>query len=222
MSILCCCKHEIVPQNSLNVEHEFLKVDSITNIHVVFYNKKPLVELSTIENQSNISNDNPFLAITHQPKQSVQNSMSSFKSNSQVFADRDRVYPKKYHHLFKQFESSKFSIKVIKNSRKSCILLQRKSNKLFGEPSALNSSKILPTLFFVHGVAGNSKTWINQVNYFALKGYEIIIPDIIGHGKSTMSKTSDNYEFKRIASHLLQVFDRYCKRDNVLVGHSYG
>lgn len=77
-------------------------------------------------------------------------------------------------------------------------------------------------LFFIHGVGGSSDVWNAQINYFALKGYEIIAPDLIGHGFSCCPQNARAYHFKEIALDVEEIFDRYCKKKNVVIGHSYG
>ena len=78
------------------------------------------------------------------------------------------------------------------------------------------------TIFMLHGVGGSSDVWQAQVDYFENKGYEIIIPDLLGHGFSSAPKDSKAYTFSSLAQDILHIFDRYCKRKSVLVGHSYG
>lgn len=77
-------------------------------------------------------------------------------------------------------------------------------------------------LFFIHGVGGSSDVWQAQIDYFTDKGYEIIAPDIIGHGFSSAPRDPAAYHFKEIVEDLLSLFDMYCKKKNFVIGHSYG
>ena len=77
-------------------------------------------------------------------------------------------------------------------------------------------------LFFIHGVGGSSDIWRGQTEYFAQLGYEVIAPDLIGHGLSCTPQNKKAYHFREIAADMEEIFDTYCKRRNVLVGHSYG
>ncbi|ELU15330.1 hypothetical protein CAPTEDRAFT_83871, partial [Capitella teleta] len=77
-------------------------------------------------------------------------------------------------------------------------------------------------LFFFHGVAGSSEVWRSQIDHFGRQGYEMVIPDLIGHGMSATPQNLNAYTFDEIASDLLVLFDLLCKKRNVLVGHSYG
>ncbi|GFN78101.1 abhydrolase domain-containing protein 8 [Plakobranchus ocellatus] len=77
-------------------------------------------------------------------------------------------------------------------------------------------------IFFIHGVGGSCDIWRGQTEYFAQLGYEVIAPDLIGHGLSCAPNDQKAYHFREIAADMEELFDTYCKRRNVLVGHSYG
>ncbi|GFR75668.1 abhydrolase domain-containing protein 8 [Elysia marginata] len=77
-------------------------------------------------------------------------------------------------------------------------------------------------IFFIHGVGGSSEIWQGQTEYFAQLGYEVIAPDLIGHGLSSAPRDQRAYHFREIAADMEELFDTYCKRRNILVGHSYG
>jgi predicted alpha/beta-fold hydrolase len=88
--------------------------------------------------------------------------------------------------------------------------------------SQQNNKKSLPLLFYIHGVGGNAKIWLHQIEYFQSKGYEIIAIDLLGHGKSSCPKQLSSYQFLEMALDVLLIFDMFCKSDNVVIGHSYG
>ncbi|XP_005094356.1 uncharacterized protein LOC101852461 [Aplysia californica] len=96
------------------------------------------------------------------------------------------------------------------------------------EDGANNVDSVEPTvhkdlaLFFIHGVGGSSDIWCAQTKYFSDLGFEVILPDLIGHGFSGTPKQAKAYHFKEIAADLESLFDKYCKRKNVVIGHSYG
>ena len=77
-------------------------------------------------------------------------------------------------------------------------------------------------LFFFHGVGGSSDIWKPQLNYFSNLGYEIVAPDLIGHGLSCAPRNKSAYHFDEILTDLAAVFDKYCKKKNVIIAHSYG
>ena len=95
------------------------------------------------------------------------------------------------------------------------------TNDSTSDPEDKNYESVV-VLFFIHGVGGTVQMWEPQIEYFLSQGYEIIGMDLLGHGKSSKPRDYAAYEFKQLALDVAHVFDRFCKRRNVLVGHSYG
>jgi len=133
-------------------------------------------------------------------------------------------------------ESSKFKPKKIKDCNlnvkdgseisiiyKNKIELegQNKNENNF-ESQTQNQIKMLPLLFFIHGVGGCLKIWQKQFEYFSLKGYEIVAIDLIGHGASNHPPEAYHYQFLEMALDVLLIFDMFVKNDNIVIGHSYG
>lgn len=77
-------------------------------------------------------------------------------------------------------------------------------------------------LFFVHGVGGSLDIWGSQLDFFSRLGYEVIAPDLAGHGASTVPQIAAAYTFYALAEDLRAIFKRYARKRNILIGHSYG
>lgn len=77
-------------------------------------------------------------------------------------------------------------------------------------------------LFFVHGVGGSLDIWSSQLDFFSRLGYEVIAPDLAGHGASTAPQIAAAYTFYALAEDLRAIFKRYSRKRNILIGHSYG
>lgn len=77
-------------------------------------------------------------------------------------------------------------------------------------------------LFFVHGVGGSLDIWNSQLDFFSRLGYEVIAPDLAGHGASTAPQIAAAYTFYALAEDLRAIFKRYSRKRNILIGHSYG
>ncbi|XP_005534024.1 PREDICTED: abhydrolase domain-containing protein 8 [Pseudopodoces humilis] len=77
-------------------------------------------------------------------------------------------------------------------------------------------------LFFIHGVGGSLDIWKEQLEFFSKLGYEVVAPDLAGHGCSSAPPVAAAYTFYALAEDMRVVFKRYAKKRNILVGHSYG
>lgn len=77
-------------------------------------------------------------------------------------------------------------------------------------------------LFFIHGVGGSLDIWKEQLDFFSKLGYEVVAPDLVGHGSSAAPQIGAAYTFYALAEDMRCVFKRYGKKRNILVGHSYG
>ncbi|XP_078054750.1 protein ABHD8 [Mustelus asterias] len=77
-------------------------------------------------------------------------------------------------------------------------------------------------LFFIHGVGGSLDIWKEQLDFFSKLGYEVVAPDLAGHGSSTAPKIGAAYTFYALAEDMRAIFKRYGKKRNILIGHSYG
>ncbi|XP_051625211.1 protein ABHD8 [Manacus candei] len=77
-------------------------------------------------------------------------------------------------------------------------------------------------LFFIHGVGGSLDIWKEQLDFFTKLGYEVVAPDLAGHGCSSAPQIAAAYTFYALAEDMRAVFKRYAKKRNILIGHSYG
>ncbi|KAF7666164.1 hypothetical protein LDENG_00116360 [Lucifuga dentata] len=77
-------------------------------------------------------------------------------------------------------------------------------------------------LFFIHGVGGSLDIWGSQLDFFSGLGYEVIAPELAGHGASSAPHTAAAYTFYALAEDMRLIFKRYARKRNILVGHSYG
>ncbi|XP_053178980.1 protein ABHD8 [Scomber japonicus] len=77
-------------------------------------------------------------------------------------------------------------------------------------------------LFFIHGVGGSLDIWGSQLDFFSRLGYEVIAPDLAGHGASSAPHIAAAYTFYALAEDIRLIFKRYARKRNILIGHSYG
>ena len=79
-----------------------------------------------------------------------------------------------------------------------------------------------PVLFLLHGVGGSARVFENQRQFFAAQGFEVVIPELVGHGYSPQLDYKAAYLFDELMFDIFVIFDMFCKAQNVVVGHSYG
>jgi pimeloyl-ACP methyl ester carboxylesterase len=76
-----------------------------------------------------------------------------------------------------------------------------------------------PTLVFIHGVLNDHSVWILQTRYFAHHGFNVLAPDLPGHGKSAGEPPATVEE---AAQFVLGLLDAAGVRKTALIGHSFG
>jgi len=87
-----------------------------------------------------------------------------------------------------------------------------------------DASNELPILFFLHGVGGSADIWSSQLAFFVSQGYQVLAPDMIGHGFSSCPDKAKAYTFTKLFKDILTIFDAYVteNRKCIVFGHSYG
>ncbi|KAK9890146.1 hypothetical protein WA026_008952 [Henosepilachna vigintioctopunctata] len=83
-----------------------------------------------------------------------------------------------------------------------------------------------PLVLLLHGIGTCSDIWWIVIKSLVVKGYEIVAPDMLGHGYSSAPDKEKSYSFHNLLLQALAVFDNYVGFDEnrkcILVGHSYG
>ena len=79
----------------------------------------------------------------------------------------------------------------------------------------------LPTLVLIHGLSGSSSAWLPYERVMESK-YNIISPDLRGHGKSQKFLFYGAYTPELIADDIVALLDHLGASHCVIVGHSFG
>ncbi|KAH0828013.1 Alpha/Beta hydrolase protein [Lanmaoa asiatica] len=79
-----------------------------------------------------------------------------------------------------------------------------------------------PTLLFIHGFPSTSYDWYHQINYFQPKGYGLVVPDLLGYGR-TEPKSNNPADFLHTAvgQDLLDILDEECVKNVIAIGHDW-
>lgn len=75
-------------------------------------------------------------------------------------------------------------------------------------------------ILFIHGIGESGRCFFDA---FGMPGkYNIIVPDLLGFGKSEKVKKNPDYSFSCQMKILRELISRFDLKDIILVGHSYG
>lgn len=77
----------------------------------------------------------------------------------------------------------------------------------------------LPTLVFIHGAQNDHSVWNLQSRYFAYHGFNVIAPDLPGHGRSAGPALTS---VEAISVWLLALLDAVGVNKVAIIGHSMG
>lgn len=77
-------------------------------------------------------------------------------------------------------------------------------------------------VFYLHGNAGNLQSWFTNTEFYRRAGYDLVMPDYRGFGKSTGQISSEAQLHADAAAVWRSVAPRYAGRRVVIVGRSLG
>lgn len=77
-------------------------------------------------------------------------------------------------------------------------------------------------VFYLHGNAGNLKSWFTNTEFYRTAGYDLVMPDYRGYGKSTGRIESEAQLHADVAAVWREVAPRYAGKRIVIVGRSLG
>src|SRR5437868_4205697 len=77
-------------------------------------------------------------------------------------------------------------------------------------------------VFFLHGNAGNLQTWFTNTEFYRRAGFDLVMPDYRGFGKSSGRIESEAQLHADVAAVLRDVAPRYAGKRVVIYGRSLG
>ncbi|MGJ7916668.1 alpha/beta fold hydrolase [Massilia sp. LXY-6] len=87
------------------------------------------------------------------------------------------------------------------------------------QPGGKDFDAARPTIVFLHGAQNDHSVWALQSRYFAHHGYNVLAPDLPGHGRSGGTALTT---VEAMADWLLALLDAAGSRRALLAGHSMG
>lgn len=81
-------------------------------------------------------------------------------------------------------------------------------------------------VLLLHGIGSSADVWWSIIISLVNRGYEVVAPDLLGHGYSSAPNQAKFYTFHSLLIHAITIFDYYVSADDrtncILIGHSYG
>lgn len=80
----------------------------------------------------------------------------------------------------------------------------------------------LPALLFLHGFPATSSVWLKQAAFFAKQGFRLVIPDMLGFGKTSKPTDPEAYRPSLVCRDIIDILDGEGIEKAVVIGHDIG
>lgn len=79
-------------------------------------------------------------------------------------------------------------------------------------------------ILLIHGMGSCSALWTYLARYLSNRGFDVVAPDLLGHGLSSAPNNPTSYHFQSLVEDCLIVFDHFVRQPRrcVIIGHAYG
>jgi len=88
--------------------------------------------------------------------------------------------------------------------------------------SILSCREVKQLFFFIHGAGGRSEQWFEQIKFLQEKKINVIVPDLLGHGRSSKPVGDSLYTTLAYLYDLEHIIQKYQTARTIVVGHSMG
>ncbi|TFY71315.1 hypothetical protein EVG20_g1709 [Dentipellis fragilis] len=82
--------------------------------------------------------------------------------------------------------------------------------------------KTKPTLVLLHGFPSSAWDWQHVVAHFAPLGYGLIVPDMLGYGRTDKPTDPAAYVGSKLAQDIVDIMDAEGVQQAVIIGHDWG
>ncbi|KAH8120118.1 alpha/beta-hydrolase [Phellopilus nigrolimitatus] len=79
-----------------------------------------------------------------------------------------------------------------------------------------------PTLLLLHGFPSTSYDWHHVVEFFKPAGYGILVPDLLGYGKTEKPTDPENYRMKLMVEDMVDILEAEKLEKVVSIAHDWG
>ena len=85
----------------------------------------------------------------------------------------------------------------------------------------ITQSTSKPTFLLLHGFPSSSYDWRHQVSALSVKGFGVLVPELLGYGDTDSPADVEAYDFKRMSDHLAEIMAREGISSVIGVGHDW-
>lgn len=85
----------------------------------------------------------------------------------------------------------------------------------------VNENAGLPVIICIHGLGGRARQWSPLAEQLK-QDYTIIMPDLLGHGKSPYIQGEKHYDYYENLKDIEAIYQKYKGKQTIIIGHSYG
>lgn len=78
------------------------------------------------------------------------------------------------------------------------------------------------TFLLLHGFPSSAYDWRYQVEDLTTAGYGVLVPDLLGHGKTVKPLSKEDYAYARQSEHLVELLKEEKLETVIGVGHDWG
>lgn len=82
--------------------------------------------------------------------------------------------------------------------------------------------KPVATIFLLHGWPDLGMGWRNQVPFLVSIGLQVVVPDMLGYGRTSAPDSYEEYSFKKMSAHVAHIIKEVTNERIILGGHDWG
>lgn len=152
----------------------------------------------------------------------------AYKIHETDEVDNHAMLTKDIHYLFIKNGSKDYQSVRVQNNLSEEVTLRTKNKKTDRKKCThLHSDKKKkPVVLFLHGIGSSAEIWWDILQCLVCAGYEVLAPDMLGHGYSSVPNCAKAYTFTNLLKDTLAIFDKYISSTEsdqcIIIGHSFG
>ncbi|TDZ26126.1 Bifunctional epoxide hydrolase 2 [Colletotrichum orbiculare MAFF 240422] len=104
-------------------------------------------------------------------------------------------------------------------SSKTLLLSPEITYRYFFSPA---SNPEIPTILFLHGFPSTATDFASQLEHLKTAGYGVLAPDLLGYGGTSKPCDVNEYTWKKLSDHIIEILNAESVSTVIGVGHDLG